>query len=286
MVIETGSISQAARISYITQPTVTNQIRQLEEYFGMKLFNREYGRISPTEAGAKLYPFAKEMIDTLENSREMLRSLASDYESALHIGATLTIGEFLLPKIIGDFQRQYKNIKSTLLIGNTPEVIAKLENNDIDIALVEGIVTKEAFQITKFSEDELVVVIPNHHAWAGQEEISIQDIPMEKMIWREPNSGIRKIIEDIFIEHKILHQIKSQMELGSTQAIKSAVEAGLGISILPSLSIQREVELGLLRFSHITEMKMTRDLSIIRKPTRFPKENVRKFTAFLNEKFE
>lgn len=202
LVIETGSIPQVARMSYLTQPTVTNQIRQLVEFFEIKLFDRTRGRLSPTEAGSKLYPFAKEIIDALGNSKEVLKGLSDNYESSLNIGASLTIGEYLLPRIIGDFQTQYQNIKSSLLIGNTPAIIAKLESNDIEIALVEGGVTEDDFLINKFGEDELVVVIPNNHQWAGNKEIKISEIPREKMIWREANSGVRKIIENIFIDHK------------------------------------------------------------------------------------
>jgi len=281
LVIETGNISQVARLSYVSQPTVSNQIRRIEQHFDIRLFNRIEGRLIPTEAGNQLYPFAKDIVYTLEKSQDTLKNLTSYYESYLSIVATLTIGNFLIPEIIGDFQRKFPNINVNLHISNTPNTLSKLKKDNIDLALVEGIVADEQFSITKFSEDELVIALPKNHKWGNYEKISIEKIPEEKMIWREPNSGIRKIIEKIFWEYNILHKITSKIELGSSQAIKTAIEKQLGISILPKISIQKEINDRSLNFTKIKEVKMNRNLSIVKKTTRFPKENVNKFISFL-----
>src|SRR5699024_3117203 len=241
LVVDEGSISQAARLNYISQPAVTNQIRQVENYYGTDLFHRTDGRLTLTEAGEKLYPFAKEMIDHLQSSEEAVKSIEEAYESTLHIGASLTIGEYFLPKKLGAFQRQENPPKTSLFIGNTPEIIAKLTNLDIDLALVEGEVEDKECEPIKYDEDELIVIVANNHPWAKRTSISIEEIPQEQVILREETAGVRKIIHKTFHEHGVATNISSFMELGSTQAIKSAVEAGLGVSILPKLSVQQEL---------------------------------------------
>lgn len=283
LVVDEGSISQAARLSYVSQPAVTNQIRQLENYYGTDLFHRREGRLILTEAGEKLYPFAKEMIDHLERSEEAIKGLQDTYESTLHIGASLTIGEYFLPKVLGEFQNKYNAPKTSLFIANTPDVIAKLTNLDIDLALVEGVVEDKDCEPIKYDEDELIVVVSKKHPWAERKDITIDEIPKEQVIWREENAGIRKIITKTLSEHGISTEVSSLMELGSTQAIKSAVEAGLGISILPKLSVQQELKSRELIHVPIKDVTIKRDLFIVKKKSRFPKQTVNDFISFLTK---
>lgn len=281
LVVDEGSISQAARLNYISQPAVTNQIRQVENYYGTDLFHRTDGRLTLTEAGKKLYPFAKEMIDHLQRSEEAVKSIEKAYESSLHIGASLTIGEYFLPKKLGEFQRQEHPPKTSLFIANTPEVIAKLTNLDIDLALVEGVVEDKECEPIKYDEDELIVIVANNHPWAKRTSISIDEIPQEQMILREETAGVRKIIHKTLHEHGVPTNIPSFMELGSTQAIKSAVEAGLGVSILPKLSVQQELFHQQLVHVPIEGVTFKRDLFIVKKKSRFPKKTVNDFIDFI-----
>ncbi len=280
-VIEEGSISQAARIGYVSQPAVTSQIRQLEKHYGAELFHRTSGKLSLTESGSALYPYAKEIIDCFKLSEEAVKSIANLEASTLNIGASLTIGEYLLPGILGDFQKDSKDLKFNLAIGNTPNIVAKLENRDIDLALVEGIVMHDDLHIEKFAEDELIMVIPRNHRWSDRNEINIEELPEEKMIWREENAGIRRIVEETLRENGVLEKVKSHMELGSTQSIKSAVEAGMGISILPKLSVTRELELGVLKHVAVSDIRIIRDLWVVKIDSRFPKKSMNSFILHL-----
>lgn len=282
-VVDEGSISQAARIKYVSQPAVTNQIRQLENHYGTDLFNRSEGRLLLTEAGRKLYPFAKEMVDHLQRSEEAVKSIRKEYESTLHIGASLTIGEYFLPRTLGAFQRTYNVGQMSVSIGSTPDIVTKLTDLEIDLALVEGVVENQECTTFKYGEDELILVVPSNHRWAKQEEIELEEMTEERMIWREENAGIRKIIEKELSKHRVSMNRTNQVELGSTQAIKSAVESGLGFSILPKLSVERELELGVLTRIPIAHVELTRDLFIVKKRTRFPKQTVNEFIAFLTK---
>ncbi|MFJ7509573.1 LysR family transcriptional regulator [Peribacillus simplex] len=281
LVVDEGSISQAARLSFLSQPAVTRQIHQLENYYNTLLFDREEGRLRVTEAGKLLYPFAKAIVNDFNHSKEVIQQSTGKYNANLIVGASLTIGEYLLPSLLGRFKKQQPEIKVTLTIKNTPRVLEDLSNDVIDLALVEGLVENTDFIVDKFAEDELILVCPSDHTWKDRKEIQLEELGNERMIWRESISGTRLIVENMLREHGVLEKIESYMEIGSTQAIKSAVEAGLGISILPRLTVARELEQGFLREVGISRIDITRNLWLVRKNKRFNKIGVSKFVDFL-----
>lgn len=281
LVVDEGSISQAARLSFLSQPAVTRQIHQLENYYNTLLFDREEGRLRVTEAGKLLYPFAKAIVNDFNHSKEVIQQSTGKYNANLIVGASLTIGEYLLPSLLGRFKKQQPEIKVTLTIKNTPRVLEDLSNDVIDLALVEGLVENTDFIVDKFAEDELILVCPSDHPWKERKEIQLEELGNERMIWRESISGTRLIVENMLREHGVLEKIESYMEIGSTQAIKSAVEAGLGISILPRLTVARELEQGFLREVDIYRINMARNLWLVRKNKRFNKIGVSKFVDFL-----
>lgn len=281
LVVDEGSISQAARLSFLSQPAVTRQIHQLENYYNTLLFDREEGRLRVTEAGKLLYPFAKAIVNDFNHSKEVIQQSTGKYNANLIVGASLTIGEYLLPSLLGRFKKQQPEIKVTLTIKNTPRVLEDLSNDVIDLALVEGLVENTDFIVDKFAEDELILVCPSDHPWKDRKEIQLEELGNERMIWRESVSGTRLIVENMLREYGVLEKIESYMEIGSTQAIKSAVEAGLGISILPRLTVARELEQGFLREVDIYRINMARNLWLVRKNKRFNKIGVSKFVDFL-----
>lgn len=281
LVVDEGSISQAARLSFVSQPAVTRQIHQLENFYGTLLFDRTDGKMKVTETGKMLYPFAKTIIHDFNRSKEVIKQATGEYHSTLHVGASFTIGEYLLPSLLGRFKKQQPDIKVSLTIKNTPGVIDDLFNDVIDLALVEGIFENEKFIVEKFADDELLLVCSPEHVWT--EQIQIKELANERMIWRESSSGTRLIVENMLREHGILEKIESYMELGSTQAIKSAVEAGLGVSILPRLTVARELEQGTLKGVNILDVTIMRDLWLVKKNQRFHKIGVTDFLDFIKE---
>ncbi|WP_341539791.1 LysR family transcriptional regulator [Scopulibacillus darangshiensis] len=281
LVVDEGSISQAARLAYVSQPAVTRQIHQLEDFYGALLFDRVDGRLAVTDIGKTLYPFAKAIVDDFNRSKETVQQATGEHNAILRVGASLTIGEYLLPSLLGRFKKQFPKIKVTLTIGNTPSVLEDLSHDVIDLALVEGIVENKGFTKENFADDELVLVHSPDHPWKDRTEISTKELTHEHMIWREATSGTRLIVENALKDHGGLDKIESYMELGSTQAIKSAVEAGLGVSILSRLTVARELKEG-----HLGEIKMAgvdlkRDLWMVKKPQRFNKIGVTEFIAFI-----
>jgi LysR family transcriptional regulator, transcriptional activator of the cysJI operon len=281
LVVDEGTISQAARLSFISQPAVTRQIHQLEDFYGTLLFNRDEGKLKVTEAGKMLYPFAKSIVNEFNHSKEVIQQSIGEYNENLRVGASLTIGEFLLPNLLGRFKKQQPEIKVTLTIKNTPNILNDLSNDVIDLALVEGIVENSDFIVEKFADDELILVCPTDHPWKNRNSIKIEELGNERMIWREAISGTRLIVENALREYGILDKIESYMEISSTQAIKSAVEAGLGISILPRLTVARELDQGILQEVKIAGIDITRNLWLVKKNKRFNKIGVSHFMELI-----
>lgn len=280
-VVEEGSFSEVARKNFLTQPAITRKMNQMEEKYGTLLFDRTMGNIRLTSAGEILYPYAKEIVEYDKQSLEAVRLFLGVQEKSIRIGASLTIGEYLLPRILGEFNKSYKETKFSVTIGNTPFILSELDNHKIDIALVESEVVEDGFLVEKFANDELILVTSSEHRWKDENDITLTELIEEKMIWREKDSGMRLMIEQAFEEHNILEHIKNTMELGSLQSIKSAVEANLGVSLLPRITVEKELKYGTLCEINMTDFTLMRDLSIVEKPQRFVREGIVKFKEFV-----
>jgi DNA-binding transcriptional LysR family regulator len=281
LVVEEGSISQAARLSYVSQPAVTKQIQHLEDFYKIQLFDRKSGKLLITEAGKLLYPYAKQIISLSEKSIDAMEELKEPNRTILHIGASHTIGEYLLPELLGNFMKSQPTLRLSLSIANTPTILEKLDNNVIDIALVEGGVDNKDLLKEKFLSDHLILIVPAKHRWKDKQSILIEELSEENMIWRESDSGTRFIVESALKEKKILNHIHSALELGSYQSIKSAVESNLGVSILPKLTVLKELRLGTVLGLEIEELNISRDLHIVQKAQRFKKNGLIDFVTYM-----
>ncbi len=251
LVVDMGSVSQAANLSFVSQPAVSKQIQHLESAYGVLLFERKDGRLSVTKNGELLYPYAKSIVDEYNRSQEAIQEKRDYANTRLTIGASFTIGEYLLPSLMGKFKKKNPEIKLSLTINNTPKIVDELSNDVLDLALVEGVVQNEDLLAESFADDELVMIHPPDHPWNNRKEIDVDEITHERMLWREPTSGTRLIIEKILKDHNVLDKMENYMELGTTQAIKSAVESGLGVSIVSRLTVAEEIKQGRLKETSI-----------------------------------
>ncbi len=285
LVVDEGTISKAARIGFVSQPAVTRQIQHLEDFYGTLLFDRVDGKLRLSAAGKILYPYAKAISNDFQLSIEAVQQATGQLNESLRIGASLTIGEYYLPSLLGSFKKQAPDLKVSLVIRNTANIMDALLNDEVDIALVEGVVehNHNDYQVKKFADDELVLLHSPDHPWRDKSEITIEELLQEGMISRETESGTRVIVENVLREKGILDQMTSVMELGTTQAIKSAIEAGLGIGILSKLAVKRELELGLLRKVKVRNLSFKRNLWLVEKTQRFHKNSVREFLEFIQQ---
>lgn len=263
-VAETKSFSKASEIIHLTQPAVSLQIQALEDLYETKLFDRSASTVVLTPAGEVLYRYAKEILTLFASADKDIGEITGLVKGSISIGASTTIGNHLLPSVISDFKKKNPKIKIHLLVGNTRRIVEFLNAGNIDFGLVEGEATKYKIRTEKLISDELVVIVAPEHPWAKKKEVSVFDVLKEPFICREEGSGTRQVIEKYFNKFGItLHKMKISTMLGSTVAIKEAIESGVGFSILSKWDVRRELKFGSLATAKFKEGKIIRDFALI-----------------------
>lgn len=241
------SFTKAAESLHMTQPAVTFQVRQLEEYFNTRLFDRTHNRISLTSAGEKVFEFSDKIFALYSEMENGVRDLTGEISGALTIGASTTIAEYMLPALLGDFRAKYPDVSIHLKVSNTDGIVTMVENNVIDLGVVEAPVSNKNLVVTKCRHDQLVAIVPPGHQKKGEKTIQFKDIMEYPFICREEGSGTREVINEYIGQSEGCSSgLNIAMELGSPEAVKSAVEAGMGISIVSRATIQKELRLGSL----------------------------------------
>jgi DNA-binding transcriptional LysR family regulator len=281
-VAETKSFSKTSEIIHLTQPAVSLQIQALEEKYETKLFDRSSSTVTLTPAGETLYKYAKEILTLYTSAEKAIGKQTGLVKGSLSIGAGSNIGNFILPTLITEFKRIHPKIKIYLLVNNSKRVIELLNAGNIDLGLVEGDVSRQKMIVKKLLSDELLLIVSPEHHWAKKKEVSISELAREPFILREPGSGTRQMIEKFLARHDItLHDLKISAILGSTEAIKDAVENGLGISIISRWAVRKENRYGTLHLLSIKEEKMVRDFSLIMKKNSVSSNSLEEFVSFL-----
>ncbi len=241
------SFTKAAETLHMTQPAVTFQVRQLEEYFNTRLFDRTHNRINLTEAGKLVYRYAGNILEQYHEMDNAVRELTGEIRGVLVLGASTTIAEYMLPSLLGDFKKMYPDVNIRLKVSNSEGVVSMVENNVIDLGVVESPVQNKNLVVETCRKDQLVVVTPPSHPLAKKERVEVKDILGYPYICREEGSGTREVILNYLAENGIQpSDLNVVMELGSSEAIKGAVEAGMGISILSIATLDKEFKLGTL----------------------------------------
>lgn len=284
-VAEKGSFSGAALSLHMSQPAVTMQVQSLEEYFGTKLFHRSTKKIELSESGKELLPFAKNSIELIKETDIAMSKFTHMLEGRLSLGASLTFGEYILPRILGPFALEYPHISIQMKVMNTSQILEDILRHQLTFGLVEASIHHPDVRTEAVLSDELKLIIPANNPLLEQDSISIDDALKHPFILREEGSGTRQVMEEELRRNNIdPSAMNVVMELGSTGAIKSAVEAGLGLSIVSQSSVKHEVALGLLHTRTIEGMAFHRDFySIYLESTLLPISAVT-FLTFLRER--
>jgi len=241
------SFTKAAETLHMTQPAVTFQVRQLEEYFNTRLFDRTHNRVSLTEAGDTVYKYADKIFELYAEMENAVREMTGEISGSLTIGASTTIAEYMLPALLGDFRTQYPDVTIHLKVSNTDGIVSMVENNTIDLGVVEAPVSNKNLVVDKCRDDRLVAIVPPGHELASRKTIHMSELLEYPFICREEGSGTREVIEDHICKTDECKQTMNvAMELGSPEAVKGAVEASMGISVVSNATIQKELRLGTL----------------------------------------
>nr|AWT39001.1 rubisco operon transcription regulator [Eunotogramma sp.]AWT39054.1 rubisco operon transcription regulator [Eunotogramma sp.] len=266
------SFTQAAEILFVSQPSLSKQIKTLENRLGILLLNRENNKISLTEAGKVFLQYAERILALCEESCRALNDLKDGERGNLTVGASQTIGTYLMPRVLALFAQNYPQINLKVQVDSTRVIAKNVSDRIIDIAVVGGDVPSELkknLEVESFVEDELTLIIPKSHPFAikKKKKINKDDLYHLNFITLNSNSTIRKFIDNILMQNNIeTKQFNIVMQLNSIEAIKTAVSLGLGAAFVSSSSIEKEIELKTVEIITIENIKITRTLSIITNP--------------------
>lgn len=283
-VVEKKNFSRAAETLNLTQPAVSQQIHSLEDHYQVKLFERNNKRVELTQAGEILYHYALQILRLHQEAYQAISDLLGLVTGKLTIGASLTIGEYVLPRLLFHYTQQYPDVEIAVTIGNTEVIAEHALMNRIDIGLVEGPVKPANLVITPFLEDELILIVPPNHRFASKSEVDVSELENEVFIVREAGSGTRFALTEIL--HSLQIHPRRDIQFGSTQAIKEAVEVGLGVSFSSKWSIQKELKLKTLSALRVKGYSLAREFSVLWKKDRFQSRAMLEFSKLtLSPKF-
>lgn len=254
----------------MTQPAVTFQVRQLEEYFNTRLFDRTHNKVNLTPAGSKVYEFSDRIFDLYDEMENSVRELTGEISGALTIGASTTIAEYMLPTLLGQFKAKYPEINIRLKVSNTEGIVSMVEHNVIDLGVVEASVLNKNLIVEVCHDDHLVVVSPpDHELSTRQGPLTPEELKKYPFICREEGSGTREVIIKYLQENGVNPvDMNFCLELGSPESLKGAVEAGMGISILSRSTINKELQLGTLNEIQLNP-PLSRPFSFVRQRQKF-----------------
>ena len=264
------SFTKAAEALHMTQPAVTFQVRQLEEYFNTRLFDRTHNKVSLTPAGERVSEFAERIFDLYSEMDNMVRDLTGEISGSLTIGASTTIAEYLLPALLGEFKNRYPDINLRLKVSNTEGIVKMVEHNVIDLGVVEAPVSNKNLIVEVCHDDHLVVVTtPDHELVKRGGKVKAEEIIKFPFVSREEGSGTRDVITQYLIEENVNPaDLNFCLELGSPEAIKGAVEAGMGITIISRSIINKELKLNTLAELQL-DPPLSRPFSFVRQRQKF-----------------
>ena len=256
-----NSFSLAAEALFLTQPDISTQVKLLEDYYKLKLFDRYGKKIKLTNAGEKLFLYSEKIFNLAKEADSVIEDIKGMNSGSLKISASLTMGTYYLPSILSSFKKRYPNIEIQMTVGNSELVIENILSFNSDLGFIAHLVSNEKLIINPFIEEELVMIVSPLHEFAQQKTIKFNKLNGQYFIMREKGSATREEIEAKFKKENT--GVKVIMELGSNEAIKRAVEAGLGISIVPANVVRREVKLELLKIIRFSGERFTRNFYII-----------------------
>jgi DNA-binding transcriptional LysR family regulator len=275
------NFSRAAEELLLTQPAVTQQIKALEDEYGVSLFDRSGGRIALTSAGRALLPYATRLKEISDEAQIAVANASGTLGGQLSLGASQTIGQYLLPALVAGFLRENPRVSVSARSGNTDAILEALVEHTIQLALVEGPALRKDVHIEPFMEDHMVLVVPASHEWADHDVdlASIKDAPL---LMREFGSGSRRVIEKALVQAGLSKKdLKTRMELDSTEGLLSAVESGLGVTFVSHWAVRNQLALGTLKLARVRGLKLSRMFSIAYPVGPEPAGNASSFRAFL-----
>ena len=278
-VYRTENVTRAAELLNLTQPVVTRTIQEIEKYYGVRLFERINRRLHITEAGKTFYTYALHIIDSFDQMEKGMRNW--DELGILRIGATVTLGNSLLPQVMSQFQKAHPGLKLRASISNGARLQQNLVDNQLDLALIEGEISNPDLNREPIAKDRLILILPPQDPRKDSEPLPLESLSEESFLLREPGSMGRSLIDHIFSVHSI--PLVPTLESASTQAIIRAVHKGLGISFLPEALVRTALKAGIVSTQEISDASFTRENFIVWHRCKFLTSSARELMTLMRK---
>ena len=276
---EVGNFTKTSEILHISQPSVSLHIKNLEREFQTELFVRSPKLVQITPTGEILYKRVKQIIAIYEQAKEDILEHHNSVQGELIIGASFTIGEYILPSLLSKLQKDFPALELQIIIGNTHEIVESVRSLQVDIGLIEGQTNDTEVSVHPFMEDELFIIASNDHPLASKGPFGIADLQNQAWVSREQGSGTREYLNHVIRSTGLT--VKSLITISSNQGIKESVIQGMGLSLLSRSVIKREVKNGDLSVIPIKDKSFTRTLSYVFSPIMKHKRSVENFINLL-----
>ena len=263
-VAELGSFSRAAEALFLPQPTISEHIRALEDELGVQLLYRLGRGATPTRAGRLYLDYARRILALSREARQAIDQFQGRISGELVVGGSTIPGEYLLPALIGQFKSKYPEISISLMIGSSREVTGWVEEGRVEVGVVGAHPSARVLESRELMADDLVIVVPSGHPWWGRSTVTVTEVRTEPLILRERGSGSRDALERAIANAGLdLGAFRIAGEIASTQAIKQAVRAGVGISLISKRAVEDECKARLLHCVKVRDLRVTRSFYLV-----------------------
>lgn len=276
-----GSFSKAAQELSISQPAVSIQVRELEKEFGSSLLHRMRKGLQLTDAGQAVFGYTQRIFSLADEMRSAVQDIQGLRSGRLTIGSSSTPGEYILPWIIGQFQRKYPGIDVSLSISNTQSVVNQIQNRELDLGMAGAPVDLQGFVSFPYVIDEVIVIASPDHALASKRVVTLDDLQGQKFILREMGSATRRAAEDCLADSGV--SVNVVMELGSNEAVKRAVAADLGLGMVSKFAVLPDTKAGMIVVVQIDGWLCERPLTLFYRDDKHLPSAQRAFLEFLQE---
>ena len=245
VIARTGNFTRAAELLHMTQPTVSQQLAALEAQVGAQLIERQTRRQRLTPAGEALLPYAERLLALADEAAEAARSAAGVADRTLRLGVGHTLATYLLPGLLRRYRERHARHQVRLSVGNTAELLELVAAGGAEVGLVGSPAEHEGIETAPFMHDRLVAIVAPGDVWAARESIGLEELRGRTLLTREPGSALHATVEGLLGARELAGD--DVILLGETEAIKRSVEAGLGVALVQTIAVEREVAAGTLR---------------------------------------
>lgn len=269
-----SSITKAAEELHLAQPSVSLAVKELEEYYGIRLFERMGRRIYPTEVGKEFYEYALHIVSLFDSMEQRIKNW--DTLGVLRVGTSITIGTHILPQLVKQYQQQYPDIRIEVIISNSGDIEEHVLNNTVDLGLIENTPEHTAIHALPFMRDELCAIVPCHSPLANQSSVTLAQLAEFPFLMREKGSAGREILDLCFSMRQL--SVHPLWESTSTQAIVKGVEEGIGVAVLPYLLVERDIKEKVVKMLPF-QKPLVRDLNVIYHQSKYLTTSMSRFIA-------